>query len=183
MSFRMLGLALAALLGLAACGSEPTAPPTFTDVRFNRDDPVRLDAASIEIISKFEPTFRAPQVEQNFPVPPQRAIENWAHDRLQAVNPTSRAHVKVVILDASAREQPNGEGYTAHVAALVEISDEHGLAVRTARAEATRTKSIEPDATADEKDLLWYAITREVVGALGGELERQIRGTFYPYVL
>ena len=176
------GLAVAALLTLAACGDAPP-PQKFADIRFPNSDPIRLGVTTVELASDFQPSFQPPQVEQYFPVPPQRAIENWARDRLRADNSGSDYHAKVTIMNAEADERPGSGGYDIRVEARIEIVDAHGFVVRSAHAEATRGKTIEADATPDEKDQLWYAITRDAVGNLGGELERQIRGTFYPYVL
>jgi hypothetical protein len=177
-----LGPALVVLLGLGAC-SDAAPPPTFSDIRFVATPQIRLAVSTIDLVAEFVPTFRAPQVEQNFPVPPQRAIENWVHDRLKADRPDSAFRARVTILDASAREAEGGARYDARCAVKIEILDAHGFAVRTARAEATRRKEIDADASADEKDMVWYGMTRDLVGSLGGELERQIRSSFYPYVL
>jgi hypothetical protein len=182
MLLRRIGSTILLILGLAACSS-PEPPPQFPDIRFAQGATIRLDVSDIDIVSTFEPTFQAPQVEQHFPVPPQRAIENWVHDRLHADNPGSPLRARITIIDASAREAEGGARYDARASARVDIIDEHGLALRTAHAEATRTRSIEPDASADERDLLWYAMTRELVGSLTAELEKQIRTNFYPYVL
>jgi hypothetical protein len=179
--FRLGLLAVAGLL-LASCSSPPP-PPTFSDIRFGGAPPIRFDAASIDIRVEFQPTFQPPEIEQNFPIPPQRALENWVHDRMQATNSGSPNRIRVTILDASAREGALGGGYVAHAAAQVDVLDEHGLVVRTAHGEATRTKVVADGLSPDELDLAWYQMTRELISTLGIELERQIRSSFFPYVL
>jgi len=181
MSFRIPAAALALLLGLAACSSDEP-PQRFPDIHFANGPKIRLDVNTVEIVSEFAPTFRLPQVEQNFPIPPQRAIENWVHDRLAAINPSSEFRARVTILDASAREADGGGRYTAHAAARVDVVNAHGFVARSAHAEATRSVTIDPDASADDRDTAWYGMTRDISASLGGELERQIRSTFYPYV-
>ena len=181
MSFRILGAALAVILGLVACSDEEP-PATFSDIHFANGAKIRLNVTAVDIVSEFSPTFQPPQVEQNFPVPPQRAIENWVHDRLTASNPGSAYRARVTIIDASAKELEGGGRYTARAAAKVDILDAHGFVVRTAHAEAIRTVTVDPDASPDERDNAWYGMTRDLVGSLVGELEHQIRSTFYPYV-
>ncbi|HLY58577.1 MAG TPA: hypothetical protein VKS60_23650 [Stellaceae bacterium] len=181
MSFRILGAALAVILGLVACSDE-SPPAAFSDIHFANGPKIRLDVAAVDIVSEFSPTFQAPQVEQNFPIPPQRAIENWVHDRLQANNPGSPYRVRVTIIDASARELEGGGRYTARASVKVDVVDAHGFAVRTAHAEAVRSVTVDPDASPDDRDYAWYGMTRDLIGSLAGELDHQIRSTFYPYV-
>ena len=68
---------------LSACASESPPPSRFPDIRFNETPPIRLDVSSIDVTAQFKPTFQLPEVEQDFPVPPQRAIENWVHDQIK----------------------------------------------------------------------------------------------------
>jgi hypothetical protein len=181
---------------LAACSSAPP-PPRFPDIRFTEAPPIRLDVSSIDMSAQFQPTFQLPEVEQNFPVPPQRAIENWVHDQLKASDPGTGAHARVTIMDAKVQQVdlPLTEGikgaftkdqsarYDAHVAARVEIVDDHGLAVRSANAESSLSRTVAEGTTLNQRDQIWYDMTREMVGDLVRELERQINGTFYPYII
>jgi len=78
------------LLAIAAC-VPPATKPSFPDIRFTDQPKLRLDVAAIEVVDDYHPTFQAPNVDHLFPVPPQRAAENWAHDRLEATGTTRRA--------------------------------------------------------------------------------------------
>ncbi len=182
MKLHRLGLGILASSMLAAC-SDSAPPPTFSDIRFVNGTPIRLNVAAIDLKAEFQPSFRAPEIEQDFPVPPQRAVENWVHDRLRAGNPQSEYRARVTILDAAAHDHPDGETYDAKVSVRIDILDGHGFPVRSAHAEASRSTTLESGASLDDKDLAWYGMTRQLVGSLGTELERQIRNSFYPYVM
>src|SRR5258708_18346729 len=71
-------LALSLLAGCAPSSQRVV----FNDIRFTDKPPLRIDCAAIEIVHDFKPTLQTPNVEHLFPVPPERAMENWARDRL-----------------------------------------------------------------------------------------------------
>jgi len=191
----ILALALAAVL--AACSSEPAPPPKFADIHFLALPPFRLNVSQIQIDARFQPTFQEPNVEHEFPVPPQRALENWAHDRLLAVGPTTGAVARFTILDASVRESdlPKKEGlkaafttqqaerYDGHVSVMLQIIDPTGLAVRTATAEAVVSRSVPEGITLNERDRVWYEMTRDMMADLDRQIQRQIDSSFPPYRL
>jgi hypothetical protein len=181
---------------LAACGAPEPPPAHFADFRFDREPPIRLKVAKIDVVDAFRPSFQPPAVEHEFPVPPQRALEALGRDRLQAVEPASQRIARFVIEDAGVRESElprtpgikgaftidQAERYDGHVAVRLEIIDESGRTVRVARAEAVRTSSVAEGITLNERDQTWYDMTRELVGALDKELQRQIDAGFYPYI-
>lgn len=193
---RRLSALLIAGLVLASCGSSPPPPVSFPDLRYNLQPPIRLAVGVIRIASTFEPTLHWPQVEQSFPVPPQRAVLNWAHDRLLATDKESPYIARVTVRDASVREvgppedlsrddksvTDHQERYEGRVAAKVEIIDYHGTAIRTADAESYASRIVPAGTTLNARDQEWYDMTQEMVGNLTRELERQIDATFAPYV-
>src|SRR5262249_58128982 len=127
------------LWALAAC-VPPATNPSSPDIRFTDQPKLRLDVATIEVVDDYHPTFQAPNVAHLFPVPPQRAAENWAHDRLEATGTTRRARVR--ILDASVKETelPRSQGlsatftkeqserYDGVIEIAIDILDERGFA-------------------------------------------------------
>jgi hypothetical protein len=175
--------------GLAGCGSEEEPPVAFPDIHFSTDAPLRFDASQIEIVESFQPTFHAPEIEQNFPVPPERAIKNWVHDRLLPANPTSPNRLRVTIIDASAQESPSppqkdlDTRYDARAEVKVEIVDVGGLTVRSAYGVSSVSRTEPPGDTADILDGVWYNMTKKLTDDLSGELERQINENFGQYLL
>jgi hypothetical protein len=180
MQFRRLLIIVLVAESLAACGSGESPPPVFSDIGF-AGAPVRLDVSQIDVVSEFEPTFHEPEVEQNFPEPPQRALADWAHQKLAADNPSSPLHARVTILDAAAHDLGGGSAYDLKLAVRVAIVDQLGNQLKSLTLDASRTISVDPDASADERDHAWYDMTREAVDVLTGELERRIATSFYPY--
>jgi hypothetical protein len=200
MSLRLVNLVFAALalVSVAGCSTPDSPAPAFPDIRFSDSPPIRLDAASIDVVDQFQPSFRRPFVEQDFPVPPQRALHNWVQDRLAAGDPGSANHIRVTILDASVKDvklAPTASGlaasftteqsdrFDAHVAMSVDIIDGKGLVVRTAKAEAHLSRSIAENTTLNERDQVWYQLTEDITANLGRAIQDQIIGTFSPYIL
>lgn len=155
----------------------------FDDIHFKDLPPIRLDVSSVELVVEFNPTFQSPEVEQNFPVPPQRALENWIKDRLVAGNPSSPNHAKAIIRDATVLESraPDGEAFDSRGSVKLEIIDATGTPVRTANADATVHLVVPTGTTLNDQDELWYQMTHRLALNLGREMERQIHNSFYPY--
>jgi hypothetical protein len=179
-----------AALTLAACESKPPPRPTFADIRFTERPPMRIDAAAVDIERQFRPTLRPPNVEHLFPVSPERAMENWARDRLQATGTSRRVRVRIV--DASVREvelprtggvrgaftTDQAQRYDATVEMSVDIMGERGFAERSVTAKAARSRSVPENITPNDRELVWYQLTKELMADLDIELERQIRSNF-----
>ncbi len=188
-------LVVIALLSLAGCASPPP-PPSFPDIRFTDTPPLQLDVTEIGLYATFQPSGQLPEVDSSFPVPPVTAIQNWVHDRLAADNPTGTAQARVTILDATVRQvalKPTTTGienvftkeqayrYDGHAAARIEIYDK-GVNVRTATVEASLSRSIAEGSTLNDRDQLWYAMSRDLTTSLGKAIETQLRATFPPYI-
>ncbi len=181
---------LLAVLTLAACETPPPPRPTFPDIRFTERPPMRIDAAAIDIERQFRPTLRPPNVEHLFPVSPERAMENWARDRLQATGTSRRVRVRIV--DASVREvelprtggvrgaftTDQAQRYDATVEMSVDIMGDRGFAERSVTAKAARSRSVPENITPNDREMAWYQLTKELMADLDLELERQIRSNF-----
>jgi hypothetical protein len=182
-------LALAAILLLAACAPVPQRP-VFPDIRFTDRPPMRIDAASIDVIREFRAPLQPPFVDHLFPVTPERAMENWAQDRLQPSGTTRRVQARIT--DASVREialpktpgirgtftTDQAQRYDAQVAMTVDLLDERGVAQRTVSAKAARSQTIPEGITPVERDRVWYELTRALMTEFDQEMESQIRTNF-----
>jgi hypothetical protein len=193
-----LGLAAALLLALGACSTPPTPPPPrFADIRFQDAPPIRVVASSIVFEDRANLTLSPPEVEQEMAVPPQRAMRNWVADRIQAADPTSPNHIRVVIQDArivAVPLQPSVTGfqaaftkqqtirYDAQVAMTLELIDAKGITRRTASGRANLSQSIGQDATLDDRDRLLYQMAHDITATLGHTIEEQISGSFTPFL-
>jgi hypothetical protein len=186
-------LALVALGMLAGCASPPPRP-SFADIHFVTKSRLRIDAAAIEVVKDFRPSFKPPEVEHLFPVPPELAIENWVHDRLEAAGAGRR--VIVHVLDASVREvvlpktpglrgaftTDQAERYDGAVEVRIDLVNERGFPQRTVTAKATRSQSVAEGITPNQRDQAWYDMTRAMMSDLDQQLEKQIRENFTFYV-
>jgi hypothetical protein len=182
-------MALALVGMLAACDTAPPRP-TYPDIRFTSTPPIRLAVSAVEIRNEFKPTFRSPNVEHLFPVPPARAAENWAHDRLQAAGGAQRA--RFTIQDASVKEialekktgitatftKEPSEQYDATLAAMLEIVDEHGVALRTVAVKATRSHTVLEGITPNDRDQAWYDMTKALMADFDQQMSAEISAHF-----
>jgi len=194
MNFRRLALCVPLLFALAACASEPP-PPRFPDISFKGEPPILLDVARVELVTTFQPSFAPPEVEHEFAVPPQRALENLCKDRLQAIAPASRRVARFTIVDAKVVDTPlplkeglkadftnqQAQRYDGQVEIRLDIYDENGIVVRTATARASRSRTVDQDITPNARDRVWYEMSDELAHAADQVLEQYINASFYPY--
>jgi hypothetical protein len=185
--------AFALLLLAVGCETAPTRP-TFQDIRFTAEPPLRLDVAEVDVERVFRPSMTEGRVETLFPVPPERAVENWVQDRLKATGTTRRARVR--ILDASVKEVqlPTTSGlrgmfttdqaqrYDANVEVAIDLIGDNGFPERSITAKASRSRSVPEGITPNQRDQVWYDLTKALMADLDQELERQIRANFTFYV-
>ena len=184
-------LALSSLV--AGCESVPTAP-SFPDIRFTAAAPIRLAVSGIEVRDDYKPTFQPPHVEHVFPIPPARAAQNWAHDRLVAAGGTARALFRIE--EASAVEvelKKKEEGvtgvftkepaqrYDMVLQAVLLLLDDHGTPVRTVSVKATRSQSVLEGITPNERDQIWYDMTKALMNDFDQQMTTQITNHFGGY--
>lgn len=184
---------LLGLLLLTGCET-PATRPNFPDIRFTNEPRLRIDVAAIDLQDAFHASFRPPNVEHLFPIPPEHAMENWAQDRLEATGTTRR--LRVLITDASVTETqlPKTPGltgafttdqaqrYDARAAMSIDILNDRGFAERTVEASVTLTRSVPEGLTPNQRDEAWYAMTKDLMAALDKQLEQRIRENFTFYV-
>lgn len=188
---------LAAVLALASCAPSVATRPNFPEIRFTDQPKIRLDVSTVEVERAFRPSLREPQVEHLFPVPPEVAAENWARDRLEAANPGSPRRARVRILDASVKEVPlkktdglrgafttdQSERYDATVEMAVDILGERGFAERSVTARAQRSQSVKEGITPNEREQVWYELTRQLMADIDRQLESEMRSNFNYFVV
>jgi hypothetical protein len=193
-SLHLLVIAFALAGTLAACTSPPPAP-TFPDIHFTGEPPIRLAVSTVEVQSNFRPSYQPPHVEHLFPIPPERALENWAHDRLVAAG-GSNAYARFVITDASVVEvqlKKKSEGitgafttepaqrYDASIAAHLDIVDQHGLPVRSVEVKVTRSQSVLEGITPNDRDKTWYEMTKQLMTDFDHQMSGEISSHFGGY--
>lgn len=192
-SLRLKIVAMALLIGLAACDTAPPRP-TYPDIRFTGAPPIRLAVSAVDVGSEYKPTFRPPHVEHLFPVPPAQAAENWAHDRLQSGGGSARA--RFTIQDASVIEtelpkksegisgafkKEATERYDATLRATLAILDARGLPLRTVTVKAMRSQSVIEGITPNERDQTWYDMTKALMTDFDQQMSAEISANLGGY--
>jgi hypothetical protein len=183
-----------ALVGsLAACDTAPPRP-TFADIRFTGEPPIRLAVSAVDVRDDFKPSFQSPHVEHLFPVPPERALENWARDRLVAAGGSARA--RFVVVDASVTEtelkkkeegitgaftKEPAERYDATIQANLDILDASGMPVRSVMVKAQRSQSVLEGITPNERDETWYNLTKALMADFDRQMSAEISAHFGGY--
>jgi hypothetical protein len=186
-----IGLVLVAFLG--GCDT-PATRPVFPDIRFTDLPRLRLDVAAIDIKDEFQPSFRVPNVEHLFPVTPEHAAENWAKDRLEAVGTARRARVRIIDASVKEVELPKTQGltgafttdqaerYDAAIEMSIDILSDRGFPERTVSAKTTRSQSVAEGITPNDREQVWYNMTKALMADLNQELEKQMRANFGNYL-
>jgi hypothetical protein len=178
---------VAALLGFALLAGCETQVPAqkLPDLTFAHLAPLHLAVQRVETVSRFAPTLRAPNVEHAFPVPPARALETWASQRLKSVGGNARA--RFTILDASVTEtklsrdtsmrgyftKQQSERYDARVEVVLEIQE--GARHGAANAIGTRWTTVGEDVSLNERERIKFNLIESLMKDFDAELEKNIR--------
>ncbi|MGB0570658.1 MAG: hypothetical protein ACPGQM_01115 [Alphaproteobacteria bacterium] len=188
--------ALAGLSGLILAGcTTPSPAPRYPELTFNHLPPIRLDAASLEIVDEFKPSFAAPNVEHLMPVSPAAAMRRWALDRLKPVGRGGR--IVFTIADAAVVEtalaptpgvrgvitKDQSERYDAKL--LVRISVDGGDNRRRGdvSAEAMRSRTVIEGLSLNEREEIWFQMSENLVMDMNSELETAIRSFLQPFLV
>lgn len=187
-------LALLAVVVLpAACAAPP--PVRLPDMTFTDRPRFLLDVAEIKVVDQYQPTFRLPNVEHQAPVPPAKAIERWARDRLVPVGNTGTATVTIKdarILESSLRVTPGVQGvftkdqaarYEAFVDVAIEIKPTNiNMPEGSASARAERSRTVPEGISPNELDRVLYELVEGVMRDLDVQLDANVQRFLAPYV-
>jgi hypothetical protein len=185
MSLRPRFIAAVLLLLVAGCSTPPERYP-FADLTYGHLPPIRLDVAVVDVVNDYRAPLRAPNVEHLFPVRPADAARRWARDRLVPVGSSGVA--RFTILQASVVEVPldrsgglqgfltkdQSERYDAVIEVRLDLENAGGLRTGTVMARAARSQTVAENATLNERERVWYALTEALMNDLNAELERNI---------
>ena len=188
MTLRIVSRNIFALLGafaLLSCAAPP-AKQTFAETTWSHLPPFKFNAAKVDVVSVYKPTFKPPYVEHEFETPPERMIRRWAQDRIVPAGP--QGYVKVVINDASVKEielehpkdfsshftTEQGQQYDAVVDVTIEIYGPRGFKDGFTNARAERTQTIAEDATLNDRDRLWHDLVEGTMQDFNAQMETNI---------
>ena len=178
-------------VALAACAQVP--PPTFPELTFTDKPPLQMTVNSIEVVDEYTPPGRPPNVEHEFPRQPASVVSRWASDRLVAAGGT--ADLRVIIENGAATEteletkrglrglvrDEQSKRYEAVLAVRVEVY-EAGFERAFAKVEVRRSRTAPQSVSLNERDMLFYDMTKALALEFDAEMERHIRQFLGAYV-
>jgi hypothetical protein len=176
---------VATVAGVAGC-TVPVQRPDFPELTWTHLPPFTLDVAEIEIIDATQPTGASPHVEHLFPLPPAKAAERWARDRLRAGGTVNRARFTIQraeVIEVGLRQtggvsgiftKDQSERYDADLVVLLEIRSDAGQLLGQVTAELRKSRTVPEDASLNERESIWFAITDDLAKLLNAEMERNM---------
>ncbi len=181
-------LATLAAADLAGCA---TPPPQnrFPELTYAHLGKIRLDVSQISILSEYKSPFAPPNIEQDMPVLPERAMRRWAADRLVATG-TPGHTAQFIIQDAKVTDTKlakteglrgvfttdQSDRYDASFAARVVVrADPGNFGNAQATASATRSQTVPEGITVNQREKVWFDLVEATMNDLNAELERQIQ--------
>ncbi len=172
------------VVALTAC---ETPPPvlSFPELTYGHLGRIRLDVATLDVVSEYRSPMAKPHVEHLFPVPPEKALRQWAADRLKPEGLEGTA--RFVITDARVTETDlkkdrtlkgkftiqQTERYRAVIEATLEIETAQGRGRAATR--VSRSITVPEDASLNDREQEWFKLIEAVMTDFNGEMDRQIR--------
>jgi len=188
--------ALAGLSGLILAGcTTPSPAPEYPELTFKHLPPIRLDAASMEIVEEFKSPFAAPNVEHLMPVSPAAAMRRWAMDRLVPVG--SGGRIVFTIADAGVIEtklaptpgvrgvvtKDQSERYDAKLQVRISVDGGDNRRRGDVSAEAMRSRTVIEGLSLNEREKIWFQMSEDLIMDMNGELETAIRSFLQPFLV
>jgi hypothetical protein len=178
-------LAGLAVLLLAAC--ETPKGPTYPEIRFTDAAPIAFQAGSLDVTSTWRSPLADPNVEHRFPVSIEQTARNWANDRLKAAG--GAAGMRYTVIEASAVEEglkkttgikgafttDQTERYTAKITVKLEVFNNATGTAGEAMVTVERFQTVAEDYTVNQRNQIWYDLTRDLAKDLDAKMEAEIR--------
>jgi hypothetical protein len=184
--------ALLFALVLSACAASP-APQRLPEIAFSGPR-FHLEVAEVQVVDEYQPPFKLPNIEHQVPVPPARAAERWARDRLVPVGASGRAIVTIKnaqVIETSLRTTPGLRGtftkdqaarYDAVIEMQVEIRPGIAMSDAVATARAERSRTVAEDVSPNEIDRMLFELVEGLMKDADAELDRNMRRFLVNYI-
>lgn len=192
----LIGLTALAAVGLAACTSDAPPPRAFPELRFTTQPPLVFAAQGPVIDNQARLPGIDPHVEHLMPLPPHRAVEVWARDRLQTTGVGDHT-LRVVIREASVTETPlevqrgvrgfftdqQEARYDARIDVAVRMIDAAGTVIAESNAVARRSRTLSQRASLAERERLWFELIERLMHDMDASLTPSLRNHLRSYMV
>lgn len=194
MNIRRLLIALLPLaLLLSSCGATPQRVG-FPDIGFGHLNPLVLDVARIEVVSRYKSTLSPPNIEHLAPQSPEKVLRTWARQRLQAGGVAGLA--RLVILDGAitSKKLSRTKGlkgfFTVDQEQRIELSIKVRLEVETAgglgrghaAAQVSRATTVAEDLNLNEYDNTLFEMVERATADFDEEMIKSIKTHLAPFL-
>ena len=183
----------ATILGLAACESPP--PRSFPELTFVHLAPIRLNVATVEVVSEYNAPLKEPNVEHLFTASPGATAQRWAQDRLRAGGASGAA--KFIVKEASVIETRLKKSggltgllttdqearYEGTLEALIEVRNDRGWRQAFATVRVVHTRTAPEGLTLSEREQIWFEMTEKMLADFNTELEANIEAHLDRFVM
>lgn len=193
-AIRFLAVVLLGAAALAACEST-VSRPQFPSLTYAHMPTLRFNLADVATASEFAAPLAAPHIEHAMPEAPEKAMRQWAEDRLAAGGSSGR--IVFTIIDASVVEaelpvdsgisgafkEQQAERYTGTAEARLEVIDTQGTRRGFASAKVSLSRTVPEGITLNERDQALFTLTEDLMKRFDAEMEKNIREFLGGYLL
>lgn len=186
----MAGACLLVVLGLAAACETTVTRPEFEDLSFAHQPPLAFNLADVQLVQAYRAPFKPPNVEHDFPTPPSVAVKRWVEDRIRAEGATGA--IRITVRNASAvmtRLATNtdieglvtteqAERLDVKLDVLFEIMKDGEPTGTFASVQVTRSRTLDEAINLNERDAIYFAVTKELMNDFNATSEQNIRQYF-----
>ena len=189
---RLLGALL--ILALSAC-AERSYQAARLDLDFGSLPPLTFDVQEIIVEQAYAPQARPPNVEHLFELPPAKAAESWARDRLRAGGTQRRMifEIREAPVVEAIVETEGGGGllsivrqtlrYEARLVIDVHLVEDDGFFAASARVTGERSVTLPESASEADRRATWNLLVSELMADVDVQLEATLSDVFESYRL
>lgn len=184
-SLKPAALLMVFVLAVSGCASNPDQPPS-RDLRFSHLGPLTLSVAGYAVTSEYRAPLTDPNLDHEIEPTPTKVLANWAYDRL-----TARGHAlqaKFIVEEGSIKRETlktdkgvagffkneQAERFVLILAARLDIVDQQGKRVGTAKATIERFHTVPEDVTLNDRDQVLFDMLEAGMKDFNAEMTRQM---------
>jgi hypothetical protein len=185
-------LVLSAVILLAAC--QTTEPENLPKMTFKHLPPLQLSVGDIQLVSNFERSADAPHVTHKFPVSPEKALIQWAEDRLQIAGKKNTARLTITRADAQeiglkldkgftgAFKNQQSDRYDTFISAQLEILDDRNIRQAIVSANASQSITVSEATSLADRRKIWYNLVEKLMMQFDAAMQNNIEKNLQRYL-